>query len=169
MRMCMDRLPKNEMHGQKPVVTLPTKNALAQFESQQKTRPIPPPTNAPRGPAPMQGGPMQGNNNFPPNQPQNHPPRMMMPNGPPGFRPQHMPQNMGPMPPNQCPPPRMQVANTFYCFQFLQKKNHIFFFFLYILYVKQSLENCHLNDKQAAQCNLFLIQSKGQLVNCYMV
>lgn len=95
MRMCMDRLGKQELHNQKLIVTLPTKAALAQFESQQKTRPIPPPTNAPRGPAPMQGGPMP-NNNFVPG-PQQHQPRMMMPNGPPGnnFRPQHMPpQNM---------------------------------------------------------------------------
>lgn len=114
MRMCLDRLPKNDLHGQKPMVTLPTKAALAQFESQQKTRPIPPAPNATRGQAPMQpGGPMQGNQ-FPGQGPQG-PPRMMMPNGPNGpggpggFRPQHMPpQNMG-MPPNQGPP-RMQVA-----------------------------------------------------------
>lgn len=107
MRLCMDRLPKHEMHGQKPVVTLPTKQALNQFESQQKTRPIPPVGNISRGQAPncgqsvgFQGGPQQG-----------HPPRMMPPNGPPGgYRPQHMPlQNMqGPIGPNQGPP-RMQV------------------------------------------------------------
>lgn len=111
MRMCLERLSKNELHGQKPIVTLPTKAALAQFESQQKTRPIPPPTNPTRGQTPMQPGPMQ--NNFPQG-PQNHgPPRMMMPNGPSGpggFRPQHMPpQNMG-MPPVNQGPPRMQVA-----------------------------------------------------------
>lgn len=112
MRMCLDRLPKNDLHGQKPIVTLPTKAALAQFESQQKTRPIPPAPNSTRGQAPMQpGGPMQPNQ-FPGQGPQG-PPRMMMPNGPNGpggFRPQHMPpQNMGGMPPNQGPP-RMQVA-----------------------------------------------------------
>lgn len=56
MRMCMDRLPKQVLHGQTPVVTLPTKQALNQFESQQKTRPNPPPTNGPRG----SGGPPQG-------------------------------------------------------------------------------------------------------------
>lgn len=110
MRMCLERLPKNDLHGQKPIVTLPTKAALAQFESQQKTRPIPPTPNTSRGP-PMQGpgGPMQGNA-YPGQGPQG-PPRMMMPNGPngPGFRPHNMPpQNMG-MPPNQGPP-RMQVA-----------------------------------------------------------
>lgn len=50
MRLCMDRLPKKTLHGQVPVVTLPTKQALNQFESLQKTRPNPPPQNAPRGP-----------------------------------------------------------------------------------------------------------------------
>lgn len=52
MRLCMDRMPKKTLHGQVPVVTLPTKQALNQFESQQKTRPNPaPPTNnGPRGP-----------------------------------------------------------------------------------------------------------------------
>lgn len=117
MRMCLDRMPKNDLHGQKPIVTLPTKAALAQFESQQKTRPIPPAPNAnQRGQAPMQpGGPMQSNQGFPGQGGPQGPPRMMMPNGPNGpggqggFRPQHMqPQNMG-MPPNQGPP-RMQVA-----------------------------------------------------------
>lgn len=136
MRMCMDRLCKNELHGQKPIVTLPTKSALAQFESQQKTRPIPPPTNAPRGQAPMggpgmmQGGP--GNNNFAPQQQQNNPPRMMMmgqPNGPPGFRAPHMPQNMGGPPmSNQCPPPRMQVAKNFLLLSIPSNISNIFFF-----------------------------------------
>lgn len=110
MRMCLERLPKNDLHGQKPIVTLPTKQALNQFEAQQKTRPLPPSSNAPRGQAPMQG-PMQGGNFNGPPGPQGHPPRMMMPNGPPGgYRPQHMPpQNMQGMGPNQCPP-RMQVS-----------------------------------------------------------
>lgn len=104
MRQLMDRLPKSDLHGQKPIVTLPTKQALNQFESQQKTRPIPPSSNLPRGQPPMQGGPMQGGNFN-----QQHPPRMMMPNGPPGYRPPHMPpQNMQGMGPNQGPP-RMQV------------------------------------------------------------
>lgn len=126
MRMCLDRMPKNDLHGQKPIVTLPTKAALAQFESQQKTRPIPPPPNAPRGQAPMQpGGPMQSNQ-FPGQGPQG-PPRMMMPNGPNGpggFRPQHMPpQNMG-MPPNQGPP-RMQVAIKNILFDIFGQKLHV--------------------------------------------
>lgn len=107
MRLCMDRLPKNDLHGQKPIVTLPTKQALNQFESQQKTRPVPPTANVPRGQPPGPGGQVGGFQGMPP---QGHPPRMMPPNGPPGYRPQHMPpQNMqGPMGPNQGPP-RMQV------------------------------------------------------------
>merc|ERR1719251_335124 len=39
MRKVMDMLPKKELHGQKPVVTYATKQALHQFESQSKTRP----------------------------------------------------------------------------------------------------------------------------------
>lgn len=60
MRYVMERLPKKELHGQNPVVTLPTKQALNQFESQQKTRPTPPATtpNGPRAPPPgVMGGP----------------------------------------------------------------------------------------------------------------
>lgn len=63
MRVVMEKLPKKELHGQTPVVTYATKQALLQFESQSKTRPdVPPPTSAPppvvssappRGPAPM--------------------------------------------------------------------------------------------------------------------
>lgn len=134
MRMCLDRLPKNDLHGQKPIVTLPTKAALAQFESQQKTRPIPPAPNATRGPqAPMQpGGPMQGNQGFPGQGPQG-PPRMMMPNGPNGpggFRPQHMPpQNMG-MPPNQGPP-RMQVAIKNILFDIFGQRLHVALIFIW--------------------------------------
>lgn len=30
MRICMERLPKKELHGQSPVVTFPTKQALNQ-------------------------------------------------------------------------------------------------------------------------------------------
>ncbi|KPJ14770.1 Cleavage and polyadenylation specificity factor subunit 7 [Papilio machaon] len=54
IRMVMDRLPKKEIHGQHPVVTLPTKQALNQFESQSKTRSTPPGPNNPgmRGPHP---------------------------------------------------------------------------------------------------------------------
>lgn len=109
MRLCMDRLPKKDLYGQNPVVTLPTKQALNQFESQQKTRPVPPTVNngpGPRPPAPgtMASGPPQSG--FPP---PGHPPRMMNPNGPPQYRPNMPPQHMqGPPGPNQGPP-RMQV------------------------------------------------------------
>ena len=39
MRTLMDKLPKKELHGQTPVVTYATKQALNQFEAQSKTRP----------------------------------------------------------------------------------------------------------------------------------
>ena len=65
-RMIIEKLPKKELHGQAPVVTYATKQALFQFESQSKTRPVPgpppPPQNgrdrdfAPRGEF-RQGGP----------------------------------------------------------------------------------------------------------------
>lgn len=106
MRLCMERLPKKDLHGQNPVVTLPTKQALSQFESQQKTRAVPPTVNnGPRPPGPIMSGPQTG---FPP---PGHPPRMMgNPNGgPPQYRPPHMqgPPMQGPPVQNQGPP-RMQ-------------------------------------------------------------
>ena len=42
----MEKLPKQELHGQVPVVTYATKQALHQFEAQSKTRP---PTGPPAG------------------------------------------------------------------------------------------------------------------------
>lgn len=107
MRLCLDRLPKKDLHGQNPVVTLPTKQALSQFESQQKTRPVPPTVNGPRPPGPNMSGPPQsgGGGGFPP---PGGPPRMMNPNGPPQYRPSHIPPQNMQGPPNQGPP-RMQV------------------------------------------------------------
>ncbi|XP_067646858.1 cleavage and polyadenylation specificity factor subunit 6 isoform X2 [Eurosta solidaginis] len=111
LRLVLENLPKKELHGQAPVVTYPTKQALNQFESLQKTRPVPPSqqNGPPRGPAPPNmgvGGPMPphpGGQGIPPG----HPPRMMNPNMAPGqYRPQHMPQGP-PVGPN-AGPPRMQ-------------------------------------------------------------
>lgn len=136
MRYVMERLPKKELHGQNPVVTLPTKQALNQFESQQKTRPTPPAqgqTNGPpRPPAPNMGmgpmgpgGPMGG----PPGGPNGPggPPRMGMgPNMPPGMRPPHNHPMPGPMhmggPPG---PPRPQV-------QYFLLHNCICFYFVFL-------------------------------------
>ena len=80
----MDNLPKKELHGQKPVVTYATKQALHQFESQSKTRPPQqsgqgggPRGNTP-GLPPMGrgggGGPMRGPMRGPPPGPYNYPP-----------------------------------------------------------------------------------------------
>lgn len=88
----MENLSKKELNGQNPVVTLPTKQALNQFESQQKTRPTPPiPPNQKMPPGNMGGMPPQ------------HPPRMMNPNpmgmrgpnGPMGMNSNHGPPPMG--------------------------------------------------------------------------
>ena len=50
MRIIMDKLPKQELHGQVPVVTYATKQALHQFEAQSKTRPsTAPPAGATNG------------------------------------------------------------------------------------------------------------------------
>ncbi|XP_017095329.2 cleavage and polyadenylation specificity factor subunit 6 isoform X1 [Drosophila bipectinata] len=113
LRSVLDQLPKVEMHGQAPVVTYPSKQALTQFESLQKTRPVPPPqqNGPPRGPAPpnMSGGPMASHPGGPQGGgPPGHPPRNMQPIMQPGqYRPQHMsqvPQVGGP----NSGPPRMQ-------------------------------------------------------------
>ena len=45
VRLVMDKLVKQELHGQTPVVTYASKAALIQFEAQSKTRVAPPPTN----------------------------------------------------------------------------------------------------------------------------
>lgn len=149
MRLCLDRLSKNEMHGQKPIVTLPTKQALNQFEAQQKTRPLPPSSNAPRGQAPMQGPMSGGNFNGPPG-PQGHPPRMIMPNGPgPGYRPQHMPpQNMQQMGPNQCPP-RMQVSiHIMFQFIFYFVENIFYHHLVNIIFQKLFIYQNNNNKKE---------------------
>lgn len=91
MRLVMENLSKKELNGQNPVVTLPTKQALNQFESQQKTRPTPPipPNNQKMPPGQMGGMPPQ------------HPPRMMNPNpmmrgpNPMGMNSNHGPPPMG--------------------------------------------------------------------------
>lgn len=121
LRLVLERLPKKELHGQAPVVTYPTKQALNQFESLQKTRPVPPSqqNGPPRGPAPPNmgvGGPMPphpGGQGVPPG----HPSRMINPNMAPGqYRPQHMPQGP-PVGPNSGPP-RMQVCAPQLSFNF---------------------------------------------------
>lgn len=115
-RLVLERLSKKELHGQIPMVTYPTKQALNQFESMQKTRPVPPPqqNGPPRGPAPNNmisgSGPMPGHS---PGQvmPPGHPgQRMMNPNMPQGqYRPPHMGQGP-PVGATGVVPARMQSA-----------------------------------------------------------
>ena len=115
MRIIMEKLPKKELHGQVPVVTYATKQALHQFEAQSKTRPAtapppgttngvrsgtplgqsalnPPPGAPPPGhPPPAAGGPLQGG--IPP------------PGGPPPIIVRGGPPPRGPPPPMRGPPP----------------------------------------------------------------
>lgn len=100
----MENLAKKEMHGQNPVVTYATKQALSQFESQSKTRP---PTQPPAGARPPPPGlpppsfrPQAGR----PGPPGLPPPGMP----PPGYR-QPPPGLRGPPPISQPPPGLMTV------------------------------------------------------------
>lgn len=116
MRIIMENLPKKELNGQNPVVTLPTKQALNQFESQQKTRPTPPvqPNNQKPGMGMSMGG-MGGMQNMPP-QNMGHPgQRMMNPNpmmrGPNPMMQNPMSNPMNRMPGNGGPPPMNHGPN----------------------------------------------------------
>ncbi|CAB3368697.1 Hypothetical predicted protein [Cloeon dipterum] len=135
-RVCMSRLGDKELHGQKPVVTYPTKAALNQFqfEAQSKTRPAPQmsqqrggmqqgggPRNFNRGPigGPGNQGPPPGPSRshsmgFPPMQPFQIPPPGGPPRGPPPNQmhpndPRGMMQPLGP-PPGQMPAPHVNPA-----------------------------------------------------------
>lgn len=109
MKKMMDILPKKEMHGQNPVVTYATKQALNQFESQSKTRPAQQP---PPGSRPPPGVPPPGFRPSPGSRPNGpggvgRPPPGVPPPGyrgpPPGIR--------GPPPINQ-PPPGMHPGSV---------------------------------------------------------
>ena len=99
----MENLTKKEMHGQKPAVTYATKQALAQFESQSKTRP---PTQPPAGVRPPTALPPPG---FRPPVGRQGPPGLPPPGmPPPGYR-QPLPGLRGPPPISQPPPGLMAV------------------------------------------------------------
>ncbi|XP_065158656.1 cleavage and polyadenylation specificity factor subunit 6 isoform X2 [Atheta coriaria] len=101
MRMCMDNLPKLQIHNQNPVVTLPTKQALSTFESQSKTRPTPPNNNGPRG-----SHPGQANHPISSGPHQSYQPRMQMNSPARGGPMNHGMQGPGPNGPRmQGPPP----------------------------------------------------------------
>lgn len=125
MRIVMENLSKKELNGQNPVVTLPTKQALNQFESQQKTRPTPPvPPNSQKPGMGMQMGGMNMQSLPPQNMhrpmmnqnPMIRGPNPMMQNSPMSNPMQRMPGNGIPMnhggpngpPMNQQMPPRFQ-------------------------------------------------------------
>lgn len=110
MRLVMENLSKKELNGQNPVVALPTKQALNQFESQQKTRPTPPngnPQITKTGPGGGMGGMGGGERGMggpnPNNMSHGLPPRMM---GNPMMRGPGMNSGM-----NHGPPPNMRPMN----------------------------------------------------------
>lgn len=129
----MENLPKKELNGQNPVVTLPTKQALNQFESQQKTRPTPPvPPNTQKPGMGMMGNPgippqhmnqqrmmnpnpmMRGPNPMMQNNQMNNPMQRMPGNAPPLMNHPNGPQMNQQMPPrfqnNWNQPPRGQMG-----------------------------------------------------------
>merc|ERR1719445_2950711 len=110
-------LPKKELHGQNPVVTYATKQALHQFEAQSKTRP---PQSAGQGGGPRDGprdgpprGDFGGRGRGPPGMGRPPPMGRGPPHGPPPFSgaPIHRPPPAGPpphissRPPMGLPPP----------------------------------------------------------------
>jgi len=126
MRKVMDNLPKKELHGQKPVVTYATKQALHQFESQSKTRPPQqsgqggggPRVNTPGLPPMGRGGPMRGPLRAPPPGPYSFPPPAGLDSKlstPPGGAP-HLPPPGAPMfhgpPPGHLPRPPPGVVGV---------------------------------------------------------
>jgi cleavage and polyadenylation specificity factor subunit 6/7 len=109
LKLINDKFVKKEIHGQLPIVSPPTKQALNQFEAQSKTRPTPGQGN--QGNMNMMGGPRGGPMGMGPQMGMGmgFSPRMMMgpirgPRGmgPPGMGPPPH-RNMGP--PNQQGPP----------------------------------------------------------------
>jgi len=87
MKIIMDKMPKQELHGRVPVVTYATKNALYQFESQFKCRPIAAPPGGitghrhPRPPYNHNGAPHHGTHSNSTGMPSIHgPPPMHRPN-----------------------------------------------------------------------------------------
>ncbi len=113
MRTLMEKLPKKELHGQTPIVTYATKQALNQFEAQSKTRPTPPPPGgtsyAPRGP----GGPGSYRSQRPPvsSYTSGRPPLIATPpdplRGPPPTHGIPPPMRMPPPPAMGAPPPML--------------------------------------------------------------
>eukprot|EP00096_Caligus_rogercresseyi_P005833 TRINITY_DN2186_c0_g1_i2.p1 TRINITY_DN2186_c0_g1~~TRINITY_DN2186_c0_g1_i2.p1 ORF type:complete len:481 (+),score=200.70 TRINITY_DN2186_c0_g1_i2:28-1470(+) len=100
-RTLLEKLPKKELHGQSPVVTYATKQALHQFEAQSKTRPTPQASS--------------GNGSMPPKPPMppqpGNGPRLLMRNVRPPFPalyqrpPPPTPNRLGPPPNLRAPPP----------------------------------------------------------------
>ena len=103
MRIIMEKLPKQELHGQVPVVTYATKQALHQFEAQSKTRPpTGPPAGSTNGIRSSSVGPTGTHSQPPPGVP---PTSGVPPGGPPPTILRGGPPPRGPPPSLRGPPP----------------------------------------------------------------
>ena len=125
LKILMEKMAKNELHGQAPVVTYATKTALQQFEAQSKTRPPSQPPPGPntgrlpapgmprmRGPPPQVSRPPPGYRAPPPPGLRGLPPSIRLP-PPPGLPPPHSappPVLAGPPPPRVVVPPPVGPA-----------------------------------------------------------
>ena len=107
MRVIIEKLPKQELHGQVPVVTYATKQALHQFEAQSKTRP--PTANsggATNGMRSGSVGPTAAHAQPPPGvPPAGGVPQSTIPGGPPPHIVRGGPPPRGPPPSIRGPPP----------------------------------------------------------------
>ena len=140
-RIIMEKLPKQELHGQVPVVTYATKQALHQFEAQSKTRPpTGPPAGATNGIRSSSVGPTS-HAQPPPGMP---PTSGVPPGGPPPTIVRGGPPPRGPPPTLRGPPPSQGYV-------FSTKKCHLlcisYYVTLYCLYYNlYYIHYFHLNN-----------------------
>ena len=171
MRIIMEKLPKEELHGQVPVVTYATKQALHQFEAQSKTRPTTgPPAGATNGVRSSSVGPTGAHSQPPPGiPPSSGPPPSMIRGGPPP---------RGPPPTIRGPPPSQGYVNASYYQDLLYfvrciKNNHLLYRILYrLLYTSNSISAIIVQHKKyvkyATFCSLFVSYIVYILIMSYL-
>ena len=156
MRIIMEKLPKEELHGQVPVVTYATKQALHQFEAQSKTRPTTgPPAGATNGVRSSSVGPTGAHSQPPPGVPPTAgPPPSMIRGGPPP---------RGPPPTIRGPPPSQGYVNSSYYQDSLYFVTHCIlnnYSLTRLLYTSNSLSTNMVKYKKyvkdATFCSLFV-------------
>ena len=158
MRIIMEKLPKEELHGQVPVVTYATKQALHQFEAQSKTRPTTgPPAGATNGVRSSSVGPTGAHSQPPPGiPPSSGPPPSMIRGGPPP---------RGPPPTIRGPPPSQGYVNSPYYQDSLyfvtcitnKHSSYKMFHASNVLYeIVAQFINYYIDVKSATFCSLFV-------------